>query len=306
MLSVVVPAHNAERYLRQCLESLQNQTLRDIEIICVDDGSSDGTLGVMRSFAGSDGRFKIMSGPNGGYGAACNRGLAAANGKYAAILEADDFADESFYSDLTEIAEREECDLVKSDFYRHADGEDTYVRVFPAGCYGRALTPGRAADGLFVFAHAPSVWGAVYRRELLDGIRFLETPGAAFQDTSFGVKVMKESRRAYFVNKAYVHYRRHAGQSVADGKNPFAVCGEFAEIERCYGLSPELVSAKYRRYAWNCRRLSGERKDAFLERFREEFAEMLNGRKGLIDPRLYLPGEVKAMMRLIDGRPVAF
>ena len=105
-VSVIIPIYNNERYLRECFDSAVGQTLRDIEIICVNDGSTDGSLAVMREYEASDPRIKVIDKPNGGYGQTMNCGLAAATGEYVAFLESDDSINLSAYEKLAKVAER--------------------------------------------------------------------------------------------------------------------------------------------------------------------------------------------------------
>ena len=93
LVSVLVPICNVERYLDQCLESARMQTLKDIEVICINDGSTDGSLDIINSYVNRDPRFKVIDKPNSGYGDSMNKGLEMASGKYVSILESDDFLD---------------------------------------------------------------------------------------------------------------------------------------------------------------------------------------------------------------------
>ena len=90
-VSVILPVYNAGKYLHQCMDSIVNQTLKDIEIICVDDGSSDNSLEILRQYAEKDERVKVIAQANGGAGAARNNGLRAATGEYLSFLDSDDF-----------------------------------------------------------------------------------------------------------------------------------------------------------------------------------------------------------------------
>ena len=117
-VSVLVPIYNVERYLRQCLESLRDQTLADIEVICINDGSTDGSRDIIEEFL-SDPRFRVIDKPNSGYGASMNRGLDEARGRYLAILESDDFLDAPALERLLALAEDNDAQLVKADFYLH-------------------------------------------------------------------------------------------------------------------------------------------------------------------------------------------
>ena len=119
LVSVIVPVYNVENYLRQCLDSITGQTLRNIEIICVDDSSTDSSGKILEEYAKKDERIKIITQPNKGAGAARNNGLSAAQGKYLSFLDSDDF----FEPDMLELAykkaEEDRADFVvfKSDQY---------------------------------------------------------------------------------------------------------------------------------------------------------------------------------------------
>ena len=90
-VSILVPYYNVEKYVSQCLKSIQRQTLEDIEVICLNDGSQDQTLEIIHKTVGTDSRFKIIDKSNSGYGATMNLGLSMATGTYVGIVESDDF-----------------------------------------------------------------------------------------------------------------------------------------------------------------------------------------------------------------------
>lgn len=92
-VSILVPCFNVERYVAECLQSLQQQTLDDFEVICLNDGSTDNTLNIIRQTVGNDNRFHIIDKPNSGYGATMNLGLTLAKGDYIGIVESDDFVE---------------------------------------------------------------------------------------------------------------------------------------------------------------------------------------------------------------------
>ena len=96
-VSVIVPVYNQQAYLTQCLESLQNQTLREIEILCVNDGSTDESWSLMQEFAARDSRFVLLNQPNQGTGRARNAALARARGEYVGFVDGDDFVDADYF-----------------------------------------------------------------------------------------------------------------------------------------------------------------------------------------------------------------
>ena len=117
-VSIIIPTYNVEMYLVECMDSVVRQTLKDIEIICINDGSTDGSLEILKSYAEKDDRIIIVDKENGGYGIAMNIGLEKATGEYIGIVEPDDFVPINMYEDLYEIAKENNLDFVKADFYR--------------------------------------------------------------------------------------------------------------------------------------------------------------------------------------------
>lgn len=116
-VSLLVPICNVERYLRECLDSAVAQTLKDIEIICINDGSTDSSPDIIREYMERDSRVKMIDKANSGYGDSMNRGLEMARGEYVGILESDDFMFEGSLQKLVAKADAEHADVVKGDFY---------------------------------------------------------------------------------------------------------------------------------------------------------------------------------------------
>ncbi|MDE5941640.1 MAG: glycosyltransferase [Muribaculaceae bacterium] len=111
-ISVVVPVYNVEKYLGRCVQSLQNQTLHEIEIILVDDGSPDNSPALCDEYAGADSRVKVVHKKNGGLGMACNSGIEVATGEYIAFCDSDDWVDESMYGVMCDMAAKYGADMV--------------------------------------------------------------------------------------------------------------------------------------------------------------------------------------------------
>ena len=111
-VSIIVPIYNVEQYLVECMESIVHQTLKDIEIICVNDGSTDNSLKIIQDYAQKDNRIVIIDKQNEGYGKGMNDGLDKATGEYVGIVEPDDYVDLHMYEDLYKIAHENDlrCD----------------------------------------------------------------------------------------------------------------------------------------------------------------------------------------------------
>ncbi|MBR3874041.1 MAG: glycosyltransferase family 2 protein [Clostridia bacterium] len=234
-VSLVLPSLNVARYIEECLLSAINQELKEIEFICVDAGSTDGTLEIIRNYAERDKRIKLILSEKKSYGYQMNLGMQHASGEYIGILETDDFVPKNMYSELYEIAKRERADIVKADFYRfRTEGEQierTYNRLDPSGVYyGKIINP---AESPRVFRFIMNTWSGIYRRSFLEanGIVHNETPGASYQDNGFWFKTFCCAKRVYFVDKPYYMNRRdNEASSVANPGKVYCMTEEWAYI----------------------------------------------------------------------------
>lgn len=293
LVSLLIPICNVEEYLEQCLASACAQALDDIEIICINDGSTDRSPEIIRSFAARDERIRIIDKPNSGYGDSMNKGLAAARGTYVAILESDDFLDPEALEYMAGRCEEERLDLLKCNFYLYwsKPGQQQLGRhnlYFSAVSPEMTLMgPNRAVDVPEIFWAKASIWSVMYRKAFLDknNVRFLPTPGASFQDTSFSFKAFACAERVAYSSRAFLHYRQdNEKSSVNNPGKVFCVCDEHDEISRFLGqdrpdlrgeLDPIRAKMKFYNYRWNLYRLAPELRGDFLERFSREMREEL-------------------------------
>ncbi len=290
-VSVLVPIFNMQKYLRQSINSITGQTLEDIQIICIDDGSTDGSLELLEEFAKRDSRIEIISKPNSGYGNSMNLGLDAARGEYIGIVEPDDFIDLEMFETLYALAKKHDADVVRSNYYRHVphtDPSDDFVVEYLEGCeYDQVFRP---RDTISIFVTEPSTCTSVYRRSLIEGngIRYLESPGASFQDTYFNYQIIALAERMYLTKEAFHHYRINEGSSVLSPGKLFCVCDEYDAIWNHAKNHPDIFDAlKYRipraqlgTYIWNLERLSPSVQYDFFLRFAETFQDF--SEKGLL------------------------
>ena len=235
VLSLLIPIYNVQRYLRECLDSAVAQTLEDIEIICINDGSTDSSPDIIREYMDRDARVKMIDKANSGYGDSMNRGLEMARGEYVGILESDDFMAPDALEKLVSAAEGCNADFAKAnfDFYwsKPEERRSLHEMFKPKDC-GKPVHP---SDTTQFFKQKPSIWSAVYRRDFLErnGIKFLPTPGASFQDTSFAFKVIACADKAVYLHDTVLSYRQdNENSSVNSSAKVFCVNAEYAEIER--------------------------------------------------------------------------
>lgn len=295
-VSVVIPVYNVEKYLRQCLDSVVNQTLKEIEIICVNDGSKDTSLSILQEYAAKDPRVKIIDKQNSGYGNSMNRGFDMASGEYFGIVESDDYADPEMFEKLYQEAKKYNADVVKSGFYYYfsvPEERNTLVPVASAVMCNRVFCPitdfKSKTEQADFFNIKPTIWSAIYKKEFIreNGIRFNETPGASYQDLSFTFKVWSLAKRVKLVEECYLHYRQdNENSSVNSPGKVYCVCDEYAEIEKFINnhpilkakLEPVKTRLQYDTYIWNYERLAENLKGEFILQASKEFAnEMAEG-----------------------------
>ncbi len=216
LVSVIVPVYNAEQFLDQALSSVEGQTHEHLEIICVNDGSTDGSPEILRRHAAADARIRIVDKPNGGYGSACNRGIAKATGEWVAILEPDDWVEPGMYADMLAFAEslhaRTPIDVIKTPYWVIRNPDTPQQMKLHCSYRGRIrpkTQPFTAASEPHLLGHHPSIWSAIYRKGFLDefGIRFLEIPGAGWADNPFLVETLCQARAIAYLERAYYCYR---------------------------------------------------------------------------------------------------
>lgn len=278
-VSVLVPIYNVENYLHECLQSLAVQTLKDIEIICINDGSSDGSLSIAESFSDRDPRFKVIDKPNSGYGDSMNVGMRAATGQYIGILESDDWAEPFMFERLYKTAEKHLAEIVKGEFFefyspesQSGEAERRKSSLLLDHETNRVLSP---RNNIHIFFQQPSIWSAIYSRAFLaeNGIEFTATPGASYQDTAFSFKVFASAERVVFIKDGLLHYRQdNLTSSINDSGKIFAVAEEYAEIERFLNIDAEenfsmtklMRATRWGAYRWNISRLEPELARQFI------------------------------------------
>ena len=308
-LSVIVPVYNSAAFLKECLDSLLHQTLSGFEIICVNDGSTDNSLSILREYSAENPQIHIIDQPNGGYGRAMNRGIMAARGDYIGILESDDFADPEMFGRLIQTAAENDADLVKSNYWNYSrkDGSNTFFEALKGHPYDTVFS---AKDDPRVITTTPCVWAGVYRRKMLEEnrITFNETPGASFQDTAFAAKVYMVSERIVHLKDAFIHYRTDNQASSSNSKEKiFCICDEFQSIEAFINQDAEkrkifgriLQSHKFGVYNWNLKRIDPAYGKIFADYIAEEFIRAQLS--GMLSEPDFDRNEWKKLQKLTEG-----
>ena len=169
-VSILVPCYNVGKYLPQCLDSIVNQTLKDIEIIVINDGSTDSTLDIIKQYAKNDKRIKIIDKENEGYGKSMNRGLDAATGEYVGIVESDDWVEPDAFEYLYKAAKKNKADMVKAEFVFFDNDTNRETQNWPIDLADdlkeKVFCPAEQNPEIIWTGH-PSIWTCLYSNKMM-------------------------------------------------------------------------------------------------------------------------------------------
>ncbi|MCI8659515.1 MAG: glycosyltransferase [Lachnospiraceae bacterium] len=214
-ISIIMPSLNVADYIRESVESVISQTLTDIEILCIDAGSTDGTLQILEKYARQDPRIQIIHSDKKSYGYQINLGIDMALGEYLGIVETDDYIAANMYEELYKTAEERNLDFVKAGFdvFVTPGAEESYhLSVSLPDCNqvisSEYFTERELSSDIYI-------WNGIYKLSFLreHGVRLNESPGAAFQDSGFRYLADINLRRGMFLDQSFYRYRRDNGSS---------------------------------------------------------------------------------------------
>lgn len=200
-VSVIVPFYNVEKYLGKCLETLVNQTLEDIEIILVNDGSKDGSILIAKEFLKKyPKKIVYLEKENGGLSDARNYAIPYAKGEYIAFLDSDDYVETNIYKDMYEIAKRDNSDLVECDFYWEYEKKTKEDK-------------GQIYHGKKEMLEKVRVvaWNKLIKREILEKTQIKFPKGYRYEDVEFTYQLIPYLERVSFLKKSCIHYIQREG-----------------------------------------------------------------------------------------------
>ncbi len=284
-VSVILPSLNVVSYIQECIESVIAQTMQEIEILCIDAGSTDGTLEIIENYALKDVRIRILRSDKKSYGYQLNIGIREAKGQYIGIVETDDYIAPSMYEILYYWAERNnDPDFVKSGYHCFAEIEerkffyeynrDRLTELF----HSRLNLKENREAGVIDLNH---IWSGIYRRDFLlrKNILLHETPGASYQDVSFSLLVGLLADTGVYIKQGYYFYRTdNEHSSVKSVEKWKYVIEEFRYVERELtkrGMWSDEIEGliweqKLQIYVWNLLRLSEKERNDFLLEVEQE------------------------------------
>lgn len=210
-ISVIMPSLNVEPYIKECIESVMNQTLKDIEIICIDAGSTDGTKEIIDKLAEADKRIRVVESEKKSYGYQINKGIELAQGEYIAVVETDDYIAGDMYEKLYYEAKSKNADYVKANYRSYINQENGErffwnCKLFPkTDLYNKVINP---RDNFDLIICDWYIWLGIYKRRFIldNNILLNETKGAAFQDIGFLHQVNVNAERALYLDEYGYNY----------------------------------------------------------------------------------------------------
>ena len=196
-ISIIVPVYNVEKYVDRCLRSLVTQTLQDIEIIIVNDGTQDKSEEIIEKYVRENqNKIKYYEKSNGGLSSARNYGLEYATGEYIAFLDSDDYVETNMYEEMYNLAKKENADMVECDFI--------WEWEFGKKIFDKRREYTTKEDMM----KRPRViaWNKIYKRELLNKYKIRFPEGLIYEDLEFFLKLLPHLSKISYISKYFVHY----------------------------------------------------------------------------------------------------
>ena len=290
IVSVVMPVYNAYDYLRTAIESVLSQTFTDIELICIDDGSTDKSLEILKEFQQADTRVRIITENNAGPAIARNKGLSRSRGKYVIFLDADDFYENTLIEKLYNLAEKDQLDiaLCKFDIYNNRkarfDGniKSDHGEIFEEG---KIVSKNDYPD-LILSCTTGYVWNKLFRREfLVEKELVFDTELMVFEDIYFVVTALSLADRIGKCFERLIHHRVYSNQPrnklfKKHYRQVPVIYAKIKEFLRAHGMYKPLAISYLNLSSSRCYKiynlLWSDAKGEFWDMLHEEYAEIFD------------------------------
>lgn len=278
-ISVIIPVYNVENYLNECLDSVVNQTFEDIEIITVDDGSTDKSLSILKKYWRHDSRFTIISQENKGLSAARNAGLKIAKGEYIYFLDSDDYIELDALQELYAQASEKDLDMV---LFKTCCFYDESKEKFTNEYFEMSFLEDLVNENIFsygdlnqkVYDLAVTMGSTFFKRDLISDLTFPE--GLIFEDNPFFIEAILNAKRVFFFDKYLYHKRERKDSITVDGSCNFEDIIEIRNIiidlawknDNFYGY---LYAKKFKLIKFRFLQTSDEFKGEFFSKIKQDF-----------------------------------
>ena len=288
-ISVVVPIYNVEEFLEECLDSIINQTFKDIEIICIDDGSTDNSLNILKKYSSFDSRIRVISQENCGHAVATNLGITLSKGKYLFLMDSDDILELTAFEELFYYAEEKNVDFLIFQAMNYIMDEDRYYK---SELYSLKKLVNLVGSNIFKYENVKDLifdipvtpWSKLYRTEFIkkSGAKFPE--GLVFDDNIFFFEILFNAERIAIYEKYLFIRRWYNYSSTTNGDKRFMdsidINNLTIDLFKKYGVFEEFKKELYNRKVnlGNFRfvRIKDEFKGIYFEKLQNDFKSLVN------------------------------
>ena len=204
VISIIVPVYNTGLYLEECLNSIHNQTFKDYEVICVDDGSSDNSYEILNKYKNIIKNYKVIHQENQGVGSARNTALKHVNGDYIAFIDSDDYIEKNYLDRLYSEACETNSDVVICNFYRYFDNYNLNLPVIwkkSKGIYNKESILKSLIPDILIHSY---LWNKLWKRELFDNLSF---PDIKYEDIAIMCDLFYKANKISVISDPLYHYR---------------------------------------------------------------------------------------------------
>ena len=234
-VSVIIPVYNVQNYLKLCLDSIINQKLKEIEIICVNDGSTDNSLLLLKEYSKIDNRIMIISQRNRGLSEARNTGVKFSNGEFIYFIDSDDYLELNALFELYQYAKKYNLDIIyfQSSSFKNKDNKksDKFISV---NNIDYNINEKDIITGIYLYVrlrkngkYNPAVWRLFLKRKFYVDAKLSFYPGILHEDVLFTLTAFLLAKRTYYINKVYHHYSIREGSIIQTKKNVKNLYGYF-------------------------------------------------------------------------------
>ncbi|WP_455646108.1 glycosyltransferase family 2 protein [Methanosphaera sp.] len=288
-ISVIIPVYNVEKYLESCLNTIINQTFQDIEIICINDGSKDNSLNILKEFSKKDNRIQVISQKNQGHAVATNKGISMAKGKYLFLMDSDDMLELNALEDTYKLAEEKNVDFV---LFKAINYDDENEKYYESKNYNMTELHQKVKENIFnykdiddlIFTIPVTPWNKLYKRELINKHNITFPEGLIFDDNVFFWKVLFNSEKIYFHNEFLFKRRWYSSSSTMNGDERFLnsieiynlVWDVFKEFNLFEKYKKVLYKNKVSISQFRYNHIRNEYKELFFKEMKKDFLEVFN------------------------------
>ena len=311
-VSIVVPIYNVEKYLEQCVDSIINQTLKDIEIILVDDGSPDNCPQICDDYAKKDSRIKVVHKKNGGLSSARNAGIEVAIGDYIGFIDSDDYIELDMYEKMYNIAIKNDVDFVISDYYRVSDeGKVRATLDMDEGIYEKNkikkyIFPTLIMGDDINYGNLLAVWHCLYKRELLERNSLMFDEEVKYsEDNLFSSIIGYNANSFYYMKGSYLYNYRYNPNSISKTYKPDAWSVYLKMNNKLKYLFFNVGDYDFRNqlyshiiyYAFNCINHVGNSDKSFSYKYKE-IKRILNTKELKNGFKNFKPGNISTKLKI--------